>query len=196
MSNEIIEAIREGDRVKRMRIGQNVADYATLLTNPEVRIAIVPLLERESEDAWSAAANQEVQNNQYGIEMRDKVLKRYTLFHALRTPGDVEQRVFSSPDELADTLDDIDVDHLMDEYRRIVDYSSPALDGLTPEMIEELKKAFVTIDLNALTGKQWWLVKELFMTLTAEQLPDKSLSLSSIQSLTGRNDEPESTPTA
>lgn len=196
MTNEIIDAIREGDRAKRMRIGQGVGEYAALLTNPEVRMAIVPLREWEAEEAWSAAASVDVDNNAYGIEKRDKVLKRHTLFHALRLPGNVEERVFDSVESVGKELDDIDVDHLMDEYRRIVNYASPAIDGMTPEMLDDLKKAFETIDLNALTGKQWWLVKELFMTLTVDQLTDRSHLPSSIQSLTGKNDEGESTPTA
>lgn len=196
MANEILDKIQEGNRVKRMRMGQGVADYVTLPSNEEVRFAMVPLLEREIEEAWSAAAMLDTGNNAYGIELRDRTLQAHTLYHALRNPSDPENKVFESPDQLRAELEETDIGFLMEHYRALTAYASPTIDQLTTEDLDELKKAFSTIDLSALSGRQWWHLTQFFMTIAADQLPDRSLLDSFTRTLIGTKDENESIPGA
>lgn len=179
-----------------MRMGQEVPDFAYLRSNPEIRMAIVPLLEREAQLAWVQAADAEVRDNAYGVEARDKILKCWTLAYALRQPDNIDQRVFESGEQLAEELDDIDVGWLGEQYEATTEYASPALEGLTDEQMSELKKVLDTIDLNELSGRAWWLLKAFLLTVSGDQLRDRSLLHTSTPSLTGTSDEPESTPGA
>lgn len=196
MGNAILDKIKEGNRARRMRMGQNVADFVTLRSNPEVRFAMVPLLEVEYEQAWAAAAAIDQPDNPYGTEIRDRTLKVHSLWYALRMPEDIEQKVFDSPEELAEELEDGDINQLGDEYQSLVDYASPAIDGLDDDKVADLKKAWEQIDLNGLSGKSWWHLKMFFMTLTVDQLRANSLSRSSILNSTGMSDESLFTPGA
>ena len=194
--SSLLEQIREGNRIRRMRIGQNAADFVSLRSNPEVRVALVPLLEREVELAWEQAAVVDVPDNVYGTEVRDRILKRYQLYYAVRDPENIEERLFESADDLADNLSETDINHLAEQYLAMVDYSSPALDGLDDAKLGELKKALETIDLSVLSGKAWWHLKAFFMTLTVEELRASSRSRSSILSLIGRSESDVFTPGA
>lgn len=195
----VLEKIREGRRVAKMRMGQNAPEFVRLRSNPEIRLAIVPLVEREYQWALEAAATYEIPDNGYGIELRDRTLQVHTLFYALREPDNVEQRVFPDIDAMLDPetgLEPVDINYLLEYYQRMVDFSSPALDGLTDEQMEELKKVCVTIDWNALSGKPWWHLKMFFMTIPGGLPLDKSPSLTSILNSIGRSEGLESTPGA
>lgn len=197
--SDFLEKLKESRRIAKMRMGQNAPDFVSLKSNPEIRLAMVPLLEREYQMALEAAASYDVADNSYGTELRDRVLQVHTLFYALREPDNVESKAFPDMDAMLDPevgLEPVDVNYLLDYYQRMVDFSSPAMDGLNDEALDELKKAFVTIDWSVLSGKPWWHLKQFFMTMPAGLPLDRSPSLSSILSLIGTNDEPESTPGA
>lgn len=197
--NETLEAIRQSKRVARMRMGQEVADYAALKSNPEVRVALVPLMEKEYQQALEAAASWDVPDNAYGTEVRDRTLQVYTLLYAIRQVGNESERVFSSIEQMLDPdtgLEAVDVNYLSEFYTRMVEHSSPAYDGLDNEQLDALKKALVTIDWNALSGRCWWHLKGVFSTLPVGLPLDNSPSASSILSWIGRSAEEEFTPGA
>lgn len=196
MAGETLAALRESRRVAKMRMGQGAPEYVVLKSDPEIRMAIVPLTEAEYQQALDAAATLELPDNGYAIELRDRTLQVHTLLHALREIGDPARKVFGSTQEMLDEetgLQPIDVNYIMDEYQRMIDFSSPALDGLSDDQLDDLKKAFVTIDWSALSGKPWWHLKGFFSTLPAGLPLANSPSLTSILSLIGRSDESEST---
>lgn len=190
----ILEEIRANNRVARMRMGQNVPDYVQLRSNPEIRMAVVPLLEKEAQAAWAAAASADIPDNAYGVEVRDKILVSHRLFYALREPDNLDKKVFESAEQLMAELQDQDVEHLAEAWQAVTEYASPALEGFSDEMLDDLKKVFETIDLSGLSGRAWWLLKAFFMTTSVEQLRAKSHLLSSIQNSIGTNDEIESIP--
>src|SRR5687768_8274607 len=117
-----------------MRMGQNSPDFVTLKSNPEARFALVPLVEMEYQMALEAAASIDAPDNAYGVEYRDRTLQVYTLFHALREPDNPEQKAFQSVEQMLDPeigLEPTDVNYLMDYYQRMIDFSSPSMEGLT-----------------------------------------------------------------
>lgn len=157
---------------------------------------MVPLMEFENELAWAAAASVDVPDNVYGTEVRDRELKVHTLVHALRRTENPDTRVFDTADELKAELDVPDINHLIEEYDVLIEYSSPAIDGLSEDQVGELKKGLEEIDWNALSGKAWHHLKAFYLTLTVDQLRAKSRSDSFIQNLTGTSEESVFTPGA
>ena len=197
--SDILERMREGRRIAKMRMGQEAPDFVTLRSNPEIRFALVPLTEREYQWTLDSAADIPAPENVYGVDLRDRTMQVTTLLYALRDPGNPEKRVFESLEQMLDEelgLEPTDINYLSECYQRMIDFSSPALDGLDDEQLDELKKALVTIDWNALSGKPWWHLKGVFMTLPAGLPLDNSPSLGSTLSLIGRSDEMPSTPGA
>lgn len=142
--SDFLEKLKESRRIAKMRMGQNAPDFVSLKSNPEIRLAMVPLLEREYQMALEAAASYDVADNSYGTELRDRVLQVHTLFYALREPDNVESKAFPDMDAMLDPevgLEPVDVNYLLDYYQRMVDFSSPAMDGLNDEALDELKKS-------------------------------------------------------
>lgn len=199
MASEFLEKLKESRRVAKMRMGQASPDFVSLKSNPEIRFALVPLIEKEYQQALEQAASLETADNGYGTELRDRVLQTTMLFFALREPDNATERAFSSHEQMLSEdygLETVDINYLLEYYERMVDFSSPALEGLSEEAMTDLKKACVTIDWNALSGKPWWHLKQFFMTLPVGLPLDRSPSLTSTLNLIGTSDEPESTPGA
>lgn len=181
MSNTL-QAIHESRRVAKIRMGQAAPNFVTLRSNEEVRMAMVPLLEREYQQSLDLAASMEAPDNPYGIEMRDRTLQVCTLMHALREPDDPSERVFATTNEVVDNLEPTDINYLMENYTQMIEFSSPALDGVSDEELEQLKKALLTIEWNALSGKPWWHLKQFLSTLPVLPPLAKSPSPTSTQS--------------
>jgi hypothetical protein len=190
----LLDELREKKRLARMRLGQDAPDIINLKTVPGVRVALVPLNESEFSLALEAAASMSIADNAYGVELRDRMLQRFTLLYAVRDPGDPTKQVFSSVEELAEEFEPLEINHLMDCYGRMIEDSSPAIDGLTDEDMDTLKKALQTIEWSVLSGKPWWHLKSFLLTLTPEQLQVNSFGSALTSKLTGTSDEPESTP--
>jgi len=182
-----------------MRMGQDAPDFVTLPDRPSVGFALVPLTEQEYQWTLEKAAAIPAPENVYGVDLRDRTMQVSTLLFALRHPDNHEKRVFDTLEEMLDGdvgLEPTEINYLSECYQRMVDFSSPALDGLDDDQLVELKKALVTIDWNALSGKPWWHIKAVFMTLPAGLPLDNSPSLSSILNLIGMSDEETSIPGA
>jgi hypothetical protein len=199
MSSTILDKLKEGRRVAKMRLGQSAPSYVTLPSNPEVRFAIVPLIEREYQLCLESVAGMDIPDNAYGVELRDRQLQLHTLWMALRDPDNPENKVFASVEAMLDEqlgLEPTDVNHLIEMYQREIDFSSPALEGLTEEQVEELKKALLKIDWNALSGKPYWHLRQFLLTLPVGVPLDKSPWLTSTLKSIGMNVEEPFTPGA
>ena len=192
----ILDEIRENKRLSRMRLGQEAPDIVPLKTVPGVRVALVPLSEGEFAIALEQAAQVDAPDNAYGVEMRDRLLQQFTLVFAIRDPLDPSKRVFESVADMIKEFEPLEINHLMDCYGRMVENSSPSIDGFTDEDLDTLKKALQTIEWNALSGKPWWHLKNFLLTITPEQLPGNSYGSALTNKLIGTSDEPESTPGA
>lgn len=172
------EAFRER-KLERMRLGQAVCEYVTLLSDDEIRLAIVPLTDAEYQNSLSKAMHVEAFDNEHGMLYRDRIQQNSILLHAAREPDDLTKRFFEKYEEVAE-LESHDVNHIWDHYREMVAQTSPEIDGVSEEDFSELKKAFNNLTTSDLSGRQWYALKRFLLSLTQAQLLDKSLGFSSI----------------
>jgi hypothetical protein len=188
------EAIKKEGRLRRMRLGQDAPEFVNLITNPEIRVALVPLTEAEYHIGLKAAMDLPAADNAQGMMYRDRWQQVTDVWNSLREPHNPTQRVYESVEQMIAELEHTDINYLSDMYLRMVEDSSPMLDGVTEEQIEEIKKACLTIDWSVLSGRAWWHLKAFLSSLTPEQLQVKlpgSLSTSNLMP-TNESSEPTS----
>lgn len=189
------DAIRENNRLARMRMGQEAADYVTIPSMPEIRAMLIPLTEKESQRGVWECAMLDVPDNAAGLTARNRTAMQWDVFHALREPDDLTKQVFTSIDEMIGenglTPEDIDIIH--EQLSVMMEYSSPAIDGMTDKEFDAIKKAFTRIVLSELSGRQWAAVKLCCQYLFGNLLPDRSLGTFSTEPSTEKNENPVST---
>jgi len=178
-------------RFDRMRLGQSAADIVPIPSS-EIAVALVPLTEAEYDHCLEMASLIDAPDNPAGYLRRDRWANAEVLAYAIRTPGKLEERIFSSGSDLRDNMEVTDINFIMDRYYEMVDRSSPTLDGFSDEEIELVKKALAVIDLKGLYGPQWYALKRFLSTISPEQLGDNSAMFGSIRQLTTKKSEPES----
>lgn len=186
------EAIREHHRLGRMRQGQDVPEMVTIPSLPEVRCAQVPLMEAEVQQGVFLAANLDVPDNIAGLQLRNRAAFQSDVFHSLREPGDPTAKVFESIEEMIAQVQPEDIDYLADNLMLMMDYASPAIDGMSDKELEALKKAFAETDWSVLTGRRWAAVKLCCQVLFPDLLLAKSLGTTSTESSTPKNGTDES----
>ena len=162
-------------RLDRMRQGKAVAEFAPLVSDPSVRVALVPLTEAEYENSIKAAAMLVMPESRMGMEYRERWQTAEIIFQASRNPSDLAQHKWESIEEMKQETDFSDINHLFDLYLEMVDQSSPATDGISEEEFDELKKVLLTLPMNELSGRQWYALKRflgsVFQTLLRDKLP-------------------------
>src|SRR4051812_13629547 len=107
-------------RLDRMRLGQAVCDYVTLVSDPEMRLCIVPLTEAQYLQALEKVASITLADDMAGMAVRDRVQAQEILVKAIREESDLTNHVFQSTDEMMEDLTTEDVDHLIDSYNEMV----------------------------------------------------------------------------
>lgn len=187
------DKIREANRLARMRAGSEVPEYVDIPSKPEIRLWQVPLTEGESQLGVVYASKLEAGDNVVGIAARNRAAVNSDVWHSLREPGSVDQKVFASIEEMETELDPSDIDYLADNLATLMDYASPSIDGLNDKDLNDLKKAFGETDWNALTGRQWAALKLACQALFPDLLRVKSLGSTSTDSSTLMNANDEST---
>jgi hypothetical protein len=175
------EAIREHNRLARMRLGQEVGERVTI-PSLDQGVMLVPLTEAESQQGLVAAASIDVPDNQAGLMAREREATIHDVWSAMREPSDPSMHVFETPEEMVELLDPRDIDYLADQLVLLSSYSSPALDGMSDAELNELKKAFGETDWSALTGRRWAAVKLTVSILFPELLAAKLRGSSSTDS--------------
>jgi len=191
--SRLAEQIREKNRLARMRLGQDAPDLVDLPAHPEIRVALVPLSERETQMGMIHGASLDVPDNSAGLQARNRAVAHCDLWNAMRDPADLNAKVFSSIDELVDELAPEEIDTLLDHLSALMDYSSPYGDGLTDELLETLKKASEAIEWNGLTGRRWAVVKLYLSVMSPELLQVSLYGSGSTESSTEKNGSDEST---
>jgi hypothetical protein len=171
---------------RRVRLGQQTGDVVPLLSNPEFRVALVPLTEAEYIQTMRMAALYPVEdmNNATGAQLIDRLQQHEVLAIAIRNPQNLEERIFEDGNELADYLEIEDVNYLGDLYLEITDAVSPSLDGMTEEELNEAKKVLRILNWSALSGRQWWALKRFLLSISPDQLVVKSRGSSSTSNST------------
>lgn len=194
--SKLAEQIREKNRLARMRLGQDAPDLIDLPAHPEVRVAMVPLSERETQMGMIYGASLDVPDNSAGLQARNRAVAHSDLWNSLRDPADLNAKVFDSVEDLIDELAPEEIDILLDNLASLMDYSSPHGDGLTDEILDTLKKASETIEWSGLTGRRWAVVKLYLSVMSPELLQVSLFGSGSTESSTERNENGESTSDA
>lgn len=189
----IFDQVREANRLTRMRLGQEAPEFPDLLAHPEVRVAMVPLVERETQASVIYAASLGYPDNAAGLQATNRAIVVHDVWQALRDPNNLDAKAFPTLEGMVDELAPEEIDHLGDFLVTLMDYASPALDGLTDEQLVVLKKASEKIDLSGLSGRRWAVTK-LWLSVMSPELLAASLSGSgSTDSLTSTSGSDEST---
>jgi hypothetical protein len=195
----IKEAIKSANRLSRLRMGNAVFEYIEFESlagdDGPVRLAQVPLSEAEVQQGILAAASVELPatNNMAEMTARNRAAQVSDVWYSLRTPDDLSVKAFESADQLAETLSPTEIDRAVDSLAVMMDYASPALDGISEEDLEELKKNFAKTDWSELSGRRWAAVKLCCQVLLPELLQVKLSGSTSTESSTQRSEESAST---
>lgn len=179
-----------------MRLGQATCSFAHLISDPEIRVAMVPLTEGEYVGALEAVAALGWPDDLAHAALKDRRQSQEILIRAIREPDDLEKWVYSSIDELMADFEVNDVDHVIEEYNAMTALSSPTLDGLDPQEFEHLKKALQEMDWNALSGRAWYAARRFLSEIIPSPLLDNSPGFGSTSSSTTTSDSEKSTTNA
>lgn len=171
-------------RLERMRLGQAVCDFVTLPSDPEMRMAIVPLSEAEYRKALNKVYELKLNDDLAGLAVRDRRQSLEILLYSIREPDDLTQTVYSDVESLMDDLEVVDTDELIDRYNEMVEKSSPSLDAIPGEELDAVKKVLQTMDWNELSGRSWFALKRFLSTISDLQLRVNSVGSTSTPSLT------------
>jgi len=176
-----------------MRLGQAVCDYVALVSDPEVRLCIVPLPEKDYLAVLEKVATVIGPDDLAHAAFRDRVQAIEILTRAIREESNLNVRVFQDASELTEALEQADIDQLIDQYNEMVEKSSPALDGIPQEEFEYLKKALQEMEWNDLSGRSWYAARRFLGTIMPKPLLDNRLGFTSTNLLTTTSDSDEST---
>lgn len=195
------EAIKERTRNARMRLGQEVGEFVAIPSmqdgNDPVRVLLVPLTEAELHRGLAYAAMDEDIPESFGaVQYRSRRAVLSDLWHACRDPGNPNNRVFSSIDEMAEMLTPVDIDVMNMTLATLMNYSSPSLDGMNDEQLDFLGEAWQRINLRELSGRQWAAAKVCLSILMPELLQARSYGSTSTSGSTTKSENVESTSAA
>jgi hypothetical protein len=87
-------------RLERLRLGQGVCELAELPSDPEIRVALVPLTEAEYSNTLLEADKVIVTESPAGLAYRDETQRRYCLYFATREVENTTKRFFADPSEV------------------------------------------------------------------------------------------------
>jgi hypothetical protein len=182
------EEIKER-RLERMRQGQKVAEIVPLVSDPEIRVALVPLTEAEFVQVLQLVSKLQTMDTMAGMQWQSRVQSEEVLVRSLRDPNDLETRLFESVVEMTENLEASDIERLVDEYNGMTDKANPQIDGISADEFEQLKKVLQKMDWNALSGRSWYAAKRFLGALITEgQLMDSSLGSSLTKPLITTNE--------
>lgn len=183
-------------RFNRMRLGPAAGRIEPLPSQPEIKVAIVPLTEAEHEQCLEVVTAMEVPETMMGAMSRDRRNQNEALFRALRDPENFEERAFDDREEMMEALEVQDSNFLMDVLLEISETDNPAPGEFTEEELEEVKKVLGEVDLNVLSGRQWYALKRFLSTLGLMLLPASSVGSTSTNSVITKSDVNEFMNTA
>lgn len=196
MAQRSYEVLKER-RAERMRLGKAVCEIVEFLSDPEIRLALVPLTDAEFQNSLVQAAQANVTeiSSTHEVILRDRVQKCAIILSAARETDDLTKPFFESMLEVT-SLDANDINHVFSYYEQMMEFSSPSLEDLSQADMDEIKKALEEVDWNGLSGRSWYAAKRFLLTLSPQQPPDNLFGSSQTQSLTTKTDEPEFIPIA
>jgi hypothetical protein len=201
--SSVKDAIRDANRLSRMRQGQSVFEYITLPSlnqgSEQVRLAQVVLTEAEVQQGIIAAISakdsdgNDLPDSMVAMTLRNRIAGVSDAWHSLRVPDHLDEHAFESIEQMVETLPPNEVDMVIDQLAAMMDYASPSIDGLTDKDLDDLKKDFVAVDWSGLTGPRWAAVKQCCQILLPDLLQAKLSGSSSTDSSTPTSASDEST---
>lgn len=186
-------------RLERMRLGQSVCAIEHLLSDPEFRVALVPLTEPEFYNSIEEANLILAEPNALEMAKREEIQRLVVLRHSCRNPDDLTEHFFHSVDEILahdSPIEAIDVNHLFDCYLEMTHAMSPSIEELGEEEFVELKKVWQTIDWNELSGTQWYAAKRFVNSIYPNLLKASAPGYFSTRTATTKSDSETSALTA
>jgi hypothetical protein len=177
-------------RLERMRLGQAVCDFVTLPSDPEIRVAIVPLTEAEYRQVLNKVTEIPLPDDLAGASVKDRVQAQEILVRAIREENDLTERVYQDSqdgpalEQLTEDLEVVDIDEIFDRYNEMIATSSPAIDAIPEAEIDHIKKVLQTMDWNELSGRSWYALKRFLGLVMPQLLQANSLGSSSTPSAT------------
>jgi hypothetical protein len=187
------EEMRARSRLSRIRQGQEVPEYFDIPSMEGIRVALVPLTEAEETRSTVAAVGLDVGENLAGLRLRDRTRMQWNLWQALRDPADLGRPLYENVEAMTRELEVYDIEYLSLQLTTLMEYASPALDGFSTELLEDLKKVLLETDWSELTGRRWAAVKVCLSVLFNELLQGRSLSSFSTVGSTTMSENDEST---
>jgi hypothetical protein len=138
-----------------MRLGQSSATIESFVTDPEQRVALVPLTQGQYIVSLQIAGAMPLDDNIATRVARDEMQRSEVLAVSCREVEDLAKPYFENGEAVRE-LDAHDINHLWDCYMEMVAEVSPHADGLTEEDFSDLKKALQSIEWSELSGPQWY----------------------------------------
>lgn len=161
-------------KLERLRLGQASCEVTELVSDPEIRVALVPLTEGEYSTSLNEAEKLGLSNTPAAAVLIDEIQRKWVIFFATRVVGKLEQKFFEDFSDV-DELEASDVNHLYDIYLELVANSSPSLMGLGEDDFNSLKALLPRIAWNELSGPQWYAAQR-FLNSIQPALLQASLS--------------------
>jgi hypothetical protein len=181
------------ERLARMRLGQAACDIIPLLSNPERRVAIVPLLEADYLNALKMVISYGVPDDTLaGRQYNDRKMQEAVLAMAVRElPPNLDQKMFKDTEQLSQALDDVDVTHIYDRYLEMSSRFSPMITSIPEEEYQTLKKVLQEINWKEASSQALYALHRLLKSVAPQLLLDSTLGSGSIKSWMEKNDESE-----
>src|SRR4029077_11316853 len=169
MAQRSYELLKER-RAERLRLGKAVCEIVELVSDPEIRMALVPLTDAELQNSLvlAAQANASEISSTHEVVLRDRIQKCAIIVACAREADDLQKPFFESMSEINE-LESADINHIFTYFEQMMEFSSPSLDNISVEDMDEIKKALKEVDWNDLSGRSWYAAKRFLSTLTPTQ---------------------------
>lgn len=182
-------------KMERLRLGQSACEFTSLPSDPETRIALVPLTEGEYTSSLTEADKALAGDSPTGLALRDEIQRQMVIYYAARDVQNLQVKYFEQPEEVLG-LEAHDVNHLYDVYLELVHLNSPSMMGMSEEDFLALKNAWRTIEWSELSGQQWYAAQRFINSIQRLLLTGRSSGSHSTLKSTTSSDERTSAESA
>ena len=190
-----IEKLKEL-RLNRMRLGQSVGHTEHIPSQPEVTVTLVPLTEAEHLQCMEIVTAMDVPESISGAMSRDRRTQNEVLLRAIRDPDNLDQPLFANFEEMTELLEIVDIGSLYDAFLEMSESVNPSPGQYTDEEVDEIKKVFLGIPWNELSGRQWYALRRFLSTIGKTLLPANSHGSISTKSVIMTNEDEKFMDTA
>jgi len=131
-----------------------------------------------------------------GAMSRDRRTQNEVLLRAIRDPDNLDQPLFANFEEMTELLEIVDIGSLYDAFLEMSESVNPSPGQYTDEEVDEIKKVFLEIPWNELSGRQWYALRRFLSTIGKTLLPANSHGSISTKSVIMTNEDEKFMDTA